>query len=285
MSPRVALGVLVAAVASFTLSIRAAEQRPAPAALDAVLAKAGAYLTEFAAAYAQVVAEERYLQTMRLKRMVSLGAPTSVERREIKADVVAVSDSTQTWLNFRDVFAVDGIRVRDRDERLTKLFLSQTGDPLAKARVIADEGARFNLGTVSRNVNFPTMALTFLAAVNQPRSTFRLAGRGRVSGVETVILAFEETQRPTIVKSGTVDLPVAGRFWIEPETGRVMKTMLRFESRDFRGEVNVTYALVPKLALWLPVQMDDTCEGPRETVAGRATYGNFRQFGTSAVIK
>jgi hypothetical protein len=285
MTRRAVLGVLVAAVASLSVPVRAAEQRRPTVALDAVLAKVGTYLTDFAAAYAQVVAEERYLQTMRPKRMVSLGTPTSASRREIKADVVAVSDSTQTWLNFRDVFAVDGMRVRDRDERLTKLFLSEAGDPLAKARVIADEGARFNLGTVSRNVNFPTMALTFLATVNQPRSTFRLAGHGRVSGVETVIVAFEETHRPTIVTSGADDLPVAGRFWIEPAVGRVMKSELRFESRDFRGEVKVTYARVEKLALWLPVEMNDTCEGPFETVAGRATYGNFRQFGTSAVIK
>lgn len=278
------LALLLAVVAACGVAApRLAAQRAEPPPVGVLLERVTAYLVEFAKAYAQAVAEERYLQTMRPKR-VALGL-TTTERREIKSDVVAVSESSQAWLNFRDVFAVDGISVRDRDERLTKLFLSESGDPLAKARVIADEGARFNLGTVSRNVNFPAMALTFLADVNQARSAFRLDGRTRIAGVETVIVAFQETRVPTVVKSGADDLPVAGRFWIEPATGRVMKSMLRFESREFSGQIEVTYGYVEKLAAWLPVEMIDSCEGPREVVSGRATYSNFRKFGTSAVIK
>ena len=274
------LGVLVACGSA---APRASAQQSGTLPLDVLLTRTDAYLVEFAKAYAQVVAEERYLQSVRAKR-VSMGL-TVTARREIKSDVVAVSDSDQTWLNFRDVFAVDGIGVRDRDERLTKLFLSQAGDPLAQARVIADEGARFNLGTVSRNVNFPAMALTFLAGANQSRSTFRLDGRARIAGVETTIIAFQEMRRPTVVKSGTDNLPVSGKFWIEPASGRVMKSMIRFESREFSGQVEVTYGYVEKLKLWLPVEMIDSCEGPGEVVSSRATYSNFRKFATSSVIK
>ncbi|MEI6245488.1 MAG: hypothetical protein WCQ64_10630 [Acidobacteriota bacterium] len=275
--------VLAVLIACGSAMPTAARQRADDTPVDVLLSRVHGYLAEFAKAYAQAVAEERYLQNLRPKR-VNLGL-TTTQRREIKADVVAVSDDSQTWLNFRDVFAVDGIGVRDRDERLTKLFLSESGDPLAKARVIADEGARFNLGSVSRNVNFPAMALTFLASTNQARSVFRLDGHGRMAGVDTTIIAFQETQHPTIVKSTDVDLPVSGRFWIEPATGRVMKSRIRFESRDFSGQIDVTYGYVEKLKLWLPVEMVDSCEGPSEVVSSRATYSNFRRFGTSAVIK
>jgi hypothetical protein len=275
--------LLAVLVAGGTAMPRVAAQRADDVPVDVVLTRVDGYLVEFAKAYAQAVAEEHYLQNLRPKR-VNLGLTTTT-RREIRADVVAVSDDTQTWLNFRDVFAVDGVAVRDRDERLTKLFLSQSGDPLEKARVIADEGARFNLGTVSRNINFPAMALTFLASANRPRSAFRLDGHARVDGVETSIVAFRETRRPTIVKSGTVDLPVQGRFWIEPASGRVMKSLIKFESREFSGQVEVTYGYIEKLKLWLPVEMIDSCEGPGEVVSSRATYSNFRKFGTSAVIK
>ncbi len=278
-------GAVAAMAVMWGASPLAAVPRAADPTVGVLLARVDAYLVGFAKAYAEVVAEERYLQTMRPKRVILGMTTTTTERREIKSDVVAVSDSTQTWLNFRDVFAVDGTPVRDRDERLAKLFLNQSGDPLAKARSIADEGARFNLGTVSRNINFPSMALTFLATANRTRSTFRLRGHARVAGVDTLIVSFEETRRPTLVKSGAADVPVSGRFWIEPVTGRVLKTDMRFESREFSGDVEVTYGHIDKLDIWLPVEMDDTCSGPRETVTGRATYGNFRKFGTSVVIK
>lgn len=277
--------ILICALLTVAPLLRA--QKPTEAPVDLVLKRAGDYLSDYTKAYASVVAEEKYVQSLTEKRVASLGAVTGKLRTELKSDVVAVADITQAWVNFRDVYQVDGKAIRDRDQRLQKLFLDPKSDPLTKARSITDEGARFNLGTVSRNVNFPTMALTFLLTANQPRSKFKRAGDGKVSGVETEIVEFDETVRPTIVRSGPADLPVAGRFWIEPLTGRVMKSAVRFESRDFKGEVTVTFALVEKLKMWLPIEMDDSCSSPRETVNGRATYSNFRRFGvsTDVVIK
>lgn len=279
---RFAAAVLVVVLASPSAIGADRPQSSLPSAPE-LLTRVDAYLTEFAKAYAQVVAEEHYHQSMRPNR-VSVGL-TTITTRDLESDVVAVSDSTQAWLNFRDVYAVNRVGVRDRDERLANLFLKGAGDPLAKARVIADEGARFNLGTIARNVNFPAMALTFLATVNQPRSKFRVAGRSIVGKTGTVTLEFEETQQPTLVKSDTLDLPVSGKFWIEPVTGRVMKSSMHFESKEFSGDIEVTYGFVEKLKLWLPIEMKDSTSGPREEVIGRATYENFRLFGTSVVIK
>lgn len=281
------LAALIVACGLLAVAPLGGAQKPAKVPLGVLLDRVGSYLTGYAKAYASVVAEERYTQNSRAKRATTLGGLSITGRRELKSDMVAIADSDQRWLSFRDVFSVDGNPVRDRDQRLQTLFLQPQSDPLIKARAIGDEGARFNLGTIARNVNFPTMALTFLVTGNQSRSKFRLGGDSKVNKVETIELSFEEVDRPTIVRSGTADLPVAGRFWIEPETGRVMKSSVRFESREFAGEVNVTFDYVAKVKLWVPVEMDDTCSSPVETVSGRASYTNFRQFGvsTDVVIK
>jgi len=270
------------------------QQGPAQTArepsLGLLLTGAAAYLADYEKAFSSVVSEERYLQTRRDLREDSPGRFVGAfagSRRELKSDVIAVAGTGHTWVSLRDVYAVDGRQVRDRDERLQKLFLDPKSDPMPKARAIADEGARFNLGAVSRNVNSPTMPLAFLAGDNQPRSKFKLRGPEKIDGVETRIIDFEETERPTIVKSGKDDLPVSGRLWVEPASGRVMKAAVRFEARNVLSEITVTFGSVEKLKMWMPVEMDDSVRSPRETVTGRATYSNFRRFGvtTEVVIK
>lgn len=278
--------VVWVAVAAWPLTAAPADDPP----VATVLARVGEYLAGFATTYAQVVAEEQYTQQMTPKR-ATLGV-TRAETRVISADMVAVSDSTNAWLNFRDVFAVDHRPVRDRDERLTKLFLAAPGvrsggdaDPLARAGAIADEGARFNLGTLSRNVNFPAMVLNYLTPGHIAGLRVRRDGHETVAGVATLVLVFTETARPTIVRSGRLDVPAEGRLWVEPVTGRVMKTRLEFDAKDFSGESTVTYGFIEKLGLWLPVEMVDRMTGAREVVTGRAVYTNFRRFGTTSVIK
>lgn len=154
-----------------------------------LIRRVGEYLGGFAPAYAPVVAEEHYTQTLRPKR-ATIGV-TRTETRVILADVVVVSDTAGTWLNFRDVYAVDRRPVRDRDERLARLFFAAPGvgaDVLARAGAIADESARFNLGTLSRNVNVPAMALNFLTPDRIGGLTIRRGRRERVNGVETITL-------------------------------------------------------------------------------------------------
>jgi hypothetical protein len=74
----------------------------------------------------------------------------------------------------------------------------------------------------------------------------------------------------------------------------VIKSELRMQSalsptQTVRSETTVTYGRVDKLDLWLPVVMDENYELPamRETVTGRTTYSDFREFKvtTSADIK
>lgn len=66
------------------------------------------------------------------------------------------------WFGFRDVAMVDGKPVRDRDERLVKLFTENSRNVFERADLIAAESARHNIGDVFRNINVPTQALDFL---------------------------------------------------------------------------------------------------------------------------
>jgi hypothetical protein len=275
----VVLGVVVAgAVAS------ASAARQGPSVPD-VLERVSTYLVSFEKEYSRVIADERYTQVLKQKRVQSLNDKTASQTREIKSDLIAESDSGNRWLSFRDVYSVDGRPVRDRDTRLQKLFETAGANRFDEARRIADEGARFNLGSISRNVNLPSMPLTFITRENRARSAFRNAGRERVGGVDAVVLEFQETAKPTMVKSGTRDLPARGKFWVDPESGRVLKASARFEARDFSSEMTVTFGPVEKLNMWVPVEMTDSSENSKELITGIAVYTNYRRFDTSVIIK
>ncbi|TAK18064.1 MAG: hypothetical protein EPO35_01770 [Acidobacteria bacterium] len=250
-----------------------------------LLERVSTYLVDFEKEYSRVIADERYRQTIKDKRVSTLSDRTPIQTREIRSDILAAPDLGNRWLSFRDVYSVDGRPVRDRDTRLQKLFEQVGANRFEEARRIADEGARFNLGTLSRNINLPSMPLTFITRENRGRSAFRAAGHDIVAGVPVAILDYRETARPTLVKSGPRDLAAQGSFWIEPTTGRVMKASAKFEARDFTCEMLVTFGLVEKLKLWVPLEMKDTAANAKETIEGLAVYTNYRRFDTSVVIK
>ena len=81
---------------------------------------------------------------------------------------------------FRDVFEVDGKPVRDREDRLQKLFLAPSPDAYAQLVRIKEESARYNIGSVDRNINLPLFALQFLRAEHRTRSRFKISGAAGV---------------------------------------------------------------------------------------------------------
>lgn len=280
--------MITAAITAALVAQVLARQTPPEPPMNVLLARAAVYLMGYEKLLASVVSEEHYAQVSRGVRVSQFAIIGAGGRRELKSDVISAADTGHAWMSFRDVFSVDGQQVRDRDQRLQKLFLNPTAVPLNQARAIADEGARFNLGSVKRNLNFPTMPLTFLAEDNQPRSHFTRAGTSRIEKVETVALKFEEFVRPTIVQSvDGAPVPAVGKFWIDPLTGRVLKAEAEFTSTGFKCSMTVQFALVEKVNGWLAKTMDDYCSTGQETVEGRAAYSNFRRFGvtTDVVIK
>jgi hypothetical protein len=265
--------------------------------LSAVLGNAAAYVNEFERRLAAIVAEERYRQDWTaLPRGRDELASNKARHVDLVSRLLLVKLSTpDQWMQFRDVLEVDGEPVRDRDERVAKLFERRTITSDAQIRALIDASTRYNVGDVVRTVNTPLFALKFLEKANQSRFKFKLVtnrvpatverapelpGAFRTS-TEIWVVEYDEKARPTIIRdreSGGRDVPTHGRFWIEPESGRVLMSEVIAENRTVRGTIDVSYQSEPLMGLLVPVEMREAYEGKPtgsrvETVA---TYGKFR---------
>jgi hypothetical protein len=269
--------------------------RAQPATLDDVLLRAATYVSEFHRQLSSIVAEERYVQDWKTNSR-SPSASGFLGHRELKSDLLLVKPGpAAAWMVFRDVFEVDGEPVRDRAERLTRLFLERSATTDEQIRQILAESARYNLGDVQRNVNSPVFPLLFLERANQYRFKFRRSseripraaasdapqGGAFHTAVEIWVISYEEKEPGTFIRTPEHhDLPVRGRFWIDPATGRVRLSELIAENRQLRATIDASFQSEPLLGLLVPIEMRELYEGRRngsriETVA---TYGRFRQF-------
>jgi hypothetical protein len=267
-----------------------------------VLSNAAAYVAEFEQQLSAIVAEETYLQLARngLQRS-GLSAPSrpTFERRALKSDLLLVRPENATgWVQFRDVFEVDGKPVRDRDERLTQLFLDPSDAAGNQFARIIKESARYNIGEIQRTINLPVLPLMMLEQENQRRFRFKRlddpakpTARERerdipdspnfVVSTEVWVISYEETRKPTLIQlAGGGDITSKGRFWIEPLTGQVLMGELITENADLRAQINVSYQSEPLLGLFVPVEMRERYSSNRRstTIEGTATYGRFRRF-------
>ena len=266
-------------VLAVAISAYAGAQTQTPE-LSALLSSVGNYLAEYEQRCGAVVSLEIYSQHVQ--------RGTSRAYRHLKSDMLVLSIGEAGWLGFRDVFEVDGRPVRDHDERLFKLFLKPSPDSVAQARTILDEGARFNIGPVTRNINIPTMALTFLRRDHQPRSRFIDKGIEVVDGVRTRVIEFREQASPRTITTADGS-PAVGRVWIDPEQGRIVRTELMFSGKVY-VVITVSYAAQARLdGLWLPVTMREVYRrsGSGDLIEGQATYSNFRRFNVdvSTIVK
>ncbi len=248
----------------------------------ALLETAGKALNTLRQDLAGVVLEEDYLQQARSQ---------VVTARKLRSDLAVMADNNFGWVEYRDVYEVDGKPIRDRQDRVVQLFAKQSDDALAQARRIVGEGARFNLVPVGlqfdRTINLPMAALMFLRASNQSRSDFRRDGGDSIAGHRVAVLRFREIRKPRLI--GSADEAAAqGAFWIEPDSGHVLRTELVIRSRrgttEVAATIRVDYAEDAKYKLWLPRQMEeeyaitDSTGRPVAEIFGRAIYSNIRKF-------
>lgn len=260
------LSLTMAGGAALSWSSPSAQEPPRPDSRS-VLAAASTYMDQYARDVSAVVAEEDYLQRAGFR-----------QERRLRSDFVVIRDNDFDWIEFRDVFQVDGVPVRDREQRLTNLFLKPREDAVLQARRIAEEGARYNLGVVTRTINTPLVALRFLAARNHRRSSFQIDTSKPRHRDGTVAVQFREHGMPRMVMTPD-DSPAHGTFWIDPASGRVSATELRLATRGSTVHIRVTFAEDPRLKLWLPSAMDERYQTDRGSeMTGRARYSNFRQF-------
>jgi hypothetical protein len=271
-----------------------AEARRSSAAepsLVELLTSAGEYVRSYEAALRFVVAEEVYVQRLR----ASPNGPVRQMRR-LASDVaiVRVPGASPPWWLLRDVYEVDGVAVRDRQARLEKLLVGGPSAGLERARAVADEGARFNLGRSVRNINVPTLVLAFLHPSLQPRFSFERKGVTTIEGRSFVEVAFRELAAPSVIRGPEAhpDVLAAGRVFIhDGKDGTIGRTQLVLdiagEGMRTRATLDTEFRPHQALALWVPVEMHDRLQtdlvgargrsGSVEYVDGLAAYSGFRQ--------
>ena len=209
----------------------------------------------------------------------------------MRSDFLLVKqDSPEGWVSFRDVFEVNGAPVRDREDRLKKLFLEPGVDARAQLLAIKEESARYNIGPLERNINVPMFLLKFLSPANRSHSKFRVAGRSEYDGVQTWRIEFTEIDQPTLIKDRNErDVPAKGSFLIEQSTGAIMETQLRLEGSAYVAEIVVKFKLDPGLGMWVPAELYEVYRIPRTSLLspnvsmgvaleGTAKYSKFRRF-------
>jgi hypothetical protein len=280
--------LVLAAVVLTSTGVLDARQALAPE----ILAKAAAHVQRFIAGMSHVVAVETYEQAQQTNGMRAVTLST----RRTRADLLVLPIGESGWVPFRDVYEVDGQRVRDRDDRLTRLLAHFDAQAMEQAVAISNESARFNLnpGFVDRTINTPVTALMFLQAENQNRSSFSTDGRATIGKVACEIVSFVEQRTPSLIQSPYA-ITVRGRFWIEPATGAVLRSELRANAaltengtQMVRAVVTVNYALDRKLGIWVPATMDETYDvgisgqiTRGQSLNGHAEYSGFRTFGVT----
>jgi hypothetical protein len=263
--------------------------------LAVVLQRIADYVVRYQQVISGVVAEEHYVQNS------DKSERPFVTHRELKSDLLLVKAEGQSngYIQFRDVYEVDGDPVRDRNDRLLKLFLNPnpTESPKKQAAVIMNESSRYNIGSVLRNVNTPMFALIFFDPTYQshfkhsigtehkgtprglPKSdAFRLAS-------DAWEIEYEEVMAPTIIQGDGQDAKSHGRIWVDPATGRILITELVNEAKTVRTTIRVSYQSPPLEGVLLPVEMRETylLKNRFYTFEGEATYGNFRRFSVNTV--
>ncbi|MCY4659899.1 MAG: hypothetical protein OXF93_08820 [Acidobacteria bacterium] len=278
----------VAALATLGALGTAPQGQAQDASLLDVLARATEYVDDLHDRLVGVVMEERYEQRARYPPGAGFGANSA--RVTLRSDYLLLEpEGSDRPFGFRDVFEANGRPVRDREERLTRLFLNPTASVRRRIQGILEESARHNIGDVERTTNTPTLALLFLGSSYKSRFAFEPASDTSPElGIDEPddraavrAIAFRETWPVTLIRRrGGQNLPASGRYWIEAATGRVLVTDLVLDHPDVDSRITVRYADDEMLGHPVPVEMRERYNNrrTRSRVDGTATYSRFRRF-------
>lgn len=290
MSKRLLAFAVLLAIA--VVGVRPAAREPS---LDDVLKLSASYVASFRKQLSAIVAEETYLQTIAHTGRISGGGFYGTPQRQLRSDLLLVKPgASDVYVELRDVFEMDGVRIHQEKGRLEALLRDPSRSADAKIMEIREASARYNIGSISRTVNTPLMALQFLDSTHQRRFRFKhvpkaapVFGDPRLqaaneSGVfrvstEMWTVTYEERERPTIIRRPQGEnQPAKGRFWINPSDGSVLISELVVDSGGVIATITVSYQSEPLMGFLVPVEMRETYIRGSERIAGHATYGRFR---------
>ena len=280
---------MCALLATTPKSVTTQRQEPT---LASVLGLATEYVDTLHDQLLNVVANEQYQQRATTNRASvgrQGGGAGAYQRRTLHSDYLLVQpEGSDRHYGYRDVYEVDGRSVRDREERITKLFLDPSATASRQIQGILSDSSRHNIGLFDRNINTPTLALLFLKDSYKARFSFTRTDDGSPSlGIDEPesmedlwVVEYRETWPTTIISTrGGRNMPASGRFWIEPFTGRITNTEINFQDTTFEAIISVLYEEQSNLGHAVPIEMRERYTDRRGSrVDGTATYDDYRRF-------
>lgn len=207
------------------------------------------------------------------------GGPVATQTIDSDFLLVQLGGDGEGWMPFRDAFQVKGRKVRQRDDRLLKLFKSSDKGRFETAAELTSAAAKFNLGNVARTINIPTLAMMFVHPRVNERFEFSDGGEENIGGRIVRKAIYKEVARPTLIKTTRGrDLALTGFLWIDPFTGTVVKSELNAADPVVRCQVIVTFRREDALDLWVPDRMEEYYKAYSglDDILATATYTKVR---------
>jgi hypothetical protein len=271
-------------VAAIVATLAPAAASAPPDATGDLLARARDTWTAFEAALGSVLADEDYRQEATWPKTL----PGNAVVRRLRSELLLFQvPGSSEWVTFRHVEEVDGAPPSQPSPSITAT-LADTSRPLdARVGRLVRASAAYNLGDFERTINTPTFAPIVLRWQHAQRVRFRREEDTTIDGKRAVIVRFDETARPTIVRGrGTRNAPMRGRLWLNPDTGQVLRsTLVMKDSGAFlTATIDVDYGYDGGLGMMVPQMMRERYERRGHVVTTEARYRNYRRFTTSARI-
>ncbi len=233
-----------------------------------IVVRASRSVDAFVQNFSNVVAEERYVQESAYPH----------RRRELLSDFLLVTaPGAAGRYQFRDVLEVDGTAVRERSDRLARLFLDAPSDALRRAKDVARASERYNLEDIG-TLDQPLLGVGFLQSRYVSRFRFVVGSVEKYDGALVRYVAFREAARPTIIRTSVNhrDFATHGYFLIEESTGRVVRSEVDLGDGVPPPSIVTSFRYDDDLGMMVPVEMHDPL--------GVATYGRFRRFTVSTSL-
>ena len=223
--------------------------------------RVAAYARRFISEFSNVVSEEEYDQRF------TIGS----RKRHLKSDFLLVGypGRPEVVMVFRDVREVDGKAVRDKQDRITKLFLQPFNNAAKRAQEIHRDGLRLSVD--NGRLMDPLTVVGYLQPEYQGGFRISLGDTAKDLGAD--IREIDLLPMP-----GRGRTSKQSRAWVSETTGEIYKTELQ---SGFGGRAEITtttFAPDPGLNLRVPVEMRDEVPRGSDDFIGTAKYSKFRRF-------
>jgi hypothetical protein len=283
MTRRTIVAAVIASAILTVSGVRVLEARKADPSAKALVAATQAYVADLESHLAYGIFDEDYTQ--------AVDADTGAQQRTMHGELfLTFLPADQEWIAVHDVAVVDGEPVADRESLQTLL---QRGPLQSVRHDVIERNARYNIGTVTRNFNEPTLALLVLEPVRASTFDFsidRIFDDG--TGVKLAILRFREKgDKPaTFIRGPRGEATQSkGDFIVEVRTGRIRQTHFTLDLSATSVTLTTYFVRDAGSGLWLPTLFQEHYErlkdGPHEVISCEAKYSNFRRFEVLGRIK